>query len=183
MLASIAPVANMPGGRHATARPPRRQLPPGTQESWEVFYLQNAKIGYGQVVVRIGAIRKTIVRHRLPESPFDHAPSGGPAVQIENEHAGNAGWRVLEFTTDMAFGTTPVTVRGRVERDKMTLETTTKGTKQTSQIPWSKDVRGFRAVEQSLERRPLKPGEKRKLKMLMPLLNQVAEVELAGERL
>ncbi len=182
ILASIAPVANMLGGRHATAQAAApAATAPAPQESWEVFYLQNAKIGYGQVVVRpVEQSGKRLLAidclNRLSITRF-----GQRTVQdLKMSTLETPDGELLEFSTDMAFGTTPVTVRGRVERDKMTLETTTKGTKQTSQIPWSKDVRGFRAVEQSLERRPLKPGEKRKLKMLMPLLNQVAEVELAA---
>ena len=62
----------------------------------------------------------------------------------------------------------------------MQIEITTKGRRQATQIPWSSDVRGFRAIEQSLANRPLGPGEKRSLKMLMPLVNQIAEVDLSG---
>ena len=62
----------------------------------------------------------------------------------------------------------------------MIIETSTKGSQQTTRIPWSNEIRGFRAVEQSLEQQPLKPGQKRALKMLMPVLNQVADVELTA---
>src|SRR5690606_6297011 len=55
--------------------------------------------------------------------------------------------------------------------------------KQASSMPWSADIGGFRAVEHSLARQPIKAGEKRSLRMLMPLVNQVADVELAAKEL
>jgi len=88
--------------------------------------------------------------------------------------------QLLEFATDMATGPAPVTVSGHVENGKMAIEIKTKGRQEKTSIPWSSDIGGFRAIEQSLARKPLAPGEKRSLKMLMPLLNQVAEVELVA---
>jgi len=47
---------------------------------------------------------------------------------------------------------------------------------QRSQIPWTRDLGGFTSVERSLRDRPLKPGETREVKSLMPLVNQVVVV-------
>ena len=86
--------------------------------------------------------------------------------------------QLLEFKTEVSFGPTPLVVTGRVEGEVMVLETSTEGRRQTGQIPWSRDILGFRAMEQSLEQKPMKPGETRQFKMLMPIVNQVADVAL-----
>jgi hypothetical protein len=85
---------------------------------------------------------------------------------------------LLEFTSKTALGSTTMKSVGRVEGNGLIIESG--GRK--SRVDWSDDVRGFRGLEQSLEASPLKPGQRRKLKVLAPLVNQVANVELvAGE--
>ena len=45
-------------------------------------------------------------------------------------------------------------------------------------IPWSPDVRGPYAAEQSMARNPMKEHETRSLKMFMPTLNKICDIEL-----
>ena len=45
-------------------------------------------------------------------------------------------------------------------------------------IPWAPDVRGPYAAEQSMARKPMKEQETRSLKMFMPTLNKVCDIEL-----
>jgi hypothetical protein len=58
----------------------------------------------------------------------------------------------------------------------------TLGKTQTAKLPWDKTWGGYFAMEQSMERKPLVPGEKRKLKALMPGFNQTGDVELTAEK-
>ena len=45
-------------------------------------------------------------------------------------------------------------------------------------IPWGPDIRGPYAAEQSIARKPMKEHETRSLKMFMPTLNKVCDIEL-----
>ncbi len=54
----------------------------------------------------------------------------------------------------------------------------TRGQRQEKIVPWSPDVRGPDAAEQSMARTPMKPNETRALKLFMPTLNQVCDIEL-----
>jgi hypothetical protein len=62
----------------------------------------------------------------------------------------------------------------------MVIENQAPGAPRETRLSWSSDIRGFRGVERSLAGQPLAPGQKRTLRMLMPLVNQVAEIELSA---
>lgn len=154
---------------------------PAVEETWEAFYLQNAKIGYGQTSVRtVDRQGRPLIEvkslNHLEISRFGQRTEQDVKMSTLETPDGE----LLEFATDMANGPAPVAVSGRVENGKMVLEIKTKGRQEKANIPWSSDIGGFRAIEQSLSRKPLAPGEKRSLKMLMPLVNQVAEVEIVA---
>ncbi len=151
------------------------------QDIWEAFYLQDSKIGHGhtterpqtrngQALVRVDSLNHLSISRFGQRTEQDFQTS-----TLETPDG-----RVIELHTEVAFGPSPTLVDGHVEGRQMVIETHTKGSQTTDRIAWSDEIRGFRAVEQSLERQPLKAGEKRTLKMLMPLINQVADVELTA---
>src|SRR5262249_33649297 len=88
--------------------------------------------------------------------------------------------KLVEFRTEVTFGPTPVEFVGRVNGQVLAIETSTQGARQTSTIPWSAEIRGVRGAEQSLAAQPFSPHQKRSLRMLVPLVNQVADVEMAA---
>ncbi len=56
------------------------------------------------------------------------------------------------------------------------------GQKKTEKVAWSKEVRGPYAVEQSLARSAIKPGEERTLKSYVPDLNKVITIKLLARK-
>lgn len=151
---------------------------------WESFYLQGAKIGYGQTTTRPvtrGERRliETESLNHLSITRFGQTSKQDLRMRSLETPEG----QLVEFHTVVSLGPVPTVVTGKVMGDKLQLTTATQGQSQASSMPWSADIGGFRAVENSLARQPLKPGENRSLRMLMPLLNQVAEVKLAAKDL
>lgn len=160
-------------GPHAVKAP--------SEEIWEAFYLQGAKIGYGHTTIhkvsREGRqLVETRSKNHLAITRFGQRTEQDVNMEILETPAG----KVLEFKTQVAFGPSPTVVTGRAGDGQMALTTETKGRRDTTRIGWSSDIRGFRAIEQSLAEDPMKPGARRTFKMLMPLVNQIAEVELAA---
>lgn len=149
------------------------------QETWDAFFLQGVKIGYAHTLVRPA---KRSDRELVEVQALNHLVVSRFGQQAEQDvrmtTLETPAGQLLEFTTEIASGASLVKVSGRVEGDQMVIETETKGRRQATRMPWSNQIQGFRAVEASLEREPLAPGQKRTLKMLMPLVNQVAEVDL-----
>jgi hypothetical protein len=180
-LAFVSSLWAATGHDRQTARGAETTAEAKPQEIWEAFYLQNAKIGYGQTTIRpagdgvVGTVQTESLNHLIVVR-FGQRTEQELKMGTTETPAG----RLLGFRTEVSFGPSPTVVNGHVDGQQMVIETSTKGSQQTTRIPWSNEIRGFRAVEQSLEQQPLKPGEKRTLKMLMPVLNQVADVELAG---
>jgi len=151
---------------------------------WESFYLQGAKIGYGQTTVRpvtrdTRSLIQTESLNHLSITRFGQTSKQDLKMNSLETPEG----QLLEFQTEVSFGPVPTVVTGKVVGDKLEITTATQGQKQAATMPWSADIGGFRAIENSLARQPLKPGEKRSLRMLMPLVNQVADVELVAKEL
>lgn len=166
-----------------------QSVPAGTstassqQESWDAFFLQGVKIGYAHTLVR--ATRRD-GRELVEVQALNHLVVSRFGQQAEQDvrmtTLETPAGQLLEFTTEIASGASLVKVAGRVDGKQMVIETETKGRLETTRMPWSDEIQGFRAVEASLEREPLAPGQKRTLTMLMPLVNQVAEVDLEARQ-
>jgi hypothetical protein len=72
-------------------------------------------------------------------------------------------------------------ITAQVRHDQLHLETTTKSSPTVkSVIPWPADAEGPAALDQSLERKPLSPGERRTLKMLQLEVGQLVDVQMAA---
>jgi transglutaminase-like putative cysteine protease len=75
-------------------------------------------------------------------------------------------------------GGQPLKLSGAVKNGRMILNIGRTGQQQT--LPWGPDIRGPLGVEQSLAREPLKPGERRPLKMFLTDLNAVGDFTLTA---
>jgi transglutaminase-like putative cysteine protease len=159
----------------ATGAAPAARAAP-LEETWEALFLEKTKIGYSHTTIRpVERDGQSLVEidsvNHLNLTRF-----GQSTVQdIKMSTVETPEGKVISFTSDAALGGQPVHVTGRVQGAQMIIETA--GSAPT-RLPWSSDILGFRGMEHSLETRPMKPGERRSLRVLAPLLNVVTEVEL-----
>ncbi|MEX2113272.1 MAG: transglutaminase-like domain-containing protein [Pirellulales bacterium] len=183
-VGACATLISLLGCRPQSTEPksnPTASAPGAPDETWEVYYLQGAKIGYGKTVVQtVNRAGQALVQTESDSHLKLERYAQPIEQQVTLETLETSAGQLLEFRTEVTFGPTPVTFSGHVEGDAMVVQTNTQGAQQVTRIPWSADVGGFRGAEQSLEKAPLKPGEKRSLRMLVPLVNQVAEVDLTA---
>jgi hypothetical protein len=87
--------------------------------------------------------------------------------------------QLLRFDLGGTLGSQTIQLSGQVTDGQLRVE----GTGSPLAIPWDDKTGGFLAVEQSLERQPMQPGEKRSLRKLEwapPLAVTVTTVELAA---
>ena len=190
VMAATAPIA-LWGCRADTTESPSKSSPPAAEtasssdravdQTWDAYFLKGAKIGYGETTVR----RKDRAGEPLVEtrsaSHLKLERFGKPVEQdLDLSTLETPEGRLLEFRTEVAFGPSPMVVVGHVEGDAMIVQTSTQGTRQEARLDWSPEIRGFFGVDQSLATSPLKPGETRQLRTLMPLLNDVASVTLTA---
>jgi hypothetical protein len=103
--------------------------------------------------------------------------------QLTSQQMDLASWetadgRIVRLETTMVNETTTLTTKGRVQGDSLELVTTTLGKSQRAEIPWRASCGGFFAVEHSLSRSPMAPGQQRSFQALMPVLNQLGDIRL-----
>ncbi len=164
-----------------TSDEPVPQAAANVQTIWESLYLQGGKIGYGQTTIRPlerdgHRLVQTDSLNHLSITRFGQTTEQDVRMSTVETSEGV----LREFQTVVSFGPVPTVVSGKVKGDTLEITTATQGRSQASTLPWSGEIGGFRAVENSLSKRPMTAGEKRSFKMLMPLVNQVADVELTA---
>ena len=151
------------------------------QDIWESLFLENSKIGYSHTQIRPVRERSQDLLRIDSFNHFKLMRFGQPVEQDLNlSTLETPDGRLLEFTSETALGATAMKTVGRVEGDQLVIDSGNGG---KARIAWSDEVRGFLGLEQSLEASPLRPGERRKLKVLAPLVNQVADVEMAATKI
>lgn len=165
----------VPGNSADTAAKPDRDL-------WYVIYILGAKVGYqhteiwhttrdGREATRTDVLTHMVVRRGSNPVKMD--------IRLSELTAADGG--LLEFQSEVLQGGNSIASRGQVVGDRLQIETTTQGKALTSSIPWSAAYRGFNAVEQSLAQEPMQPGQKRTIRALLPVFNQVGGVTLSSD--
>lgn len=152
-------------------------------ESWEAVKIQGMRVGYGKVAIRMTRdgdreVIRTDGLHHLNLRRFDQ-----PIEQeIRLSTTETLDGRLLRFDSEINAGPTPMRVEGRTEGDRLIIDSTTAGQTVTKELTSAPGLGGFFGTELSLLRDPLKPGQRRKLKALLPLFNEVviAHVELTA---
>ncbi|HEX4149498.1 MAG TPA: transglutaminase domain-containing protein, partial [Pirellulales bacterium] len=183
LLAGCGPDAAAPPGAHLPAPPAAF----ARRETWDAIYVQGKQVGYAHLVDEPIVERgRTLLRstNELQLSAQRFGDKSQLAFEIVSWE--DAAGKLLRFETQSSLSKTPTSVTGYVEGDRLVFETIAPGAgspkseplRQT--IPWSSEIGGFSAVEQSLRQAPLKAGERRTLRSLEPMINQVGMTELSA---
>ena len=150
-------------------------------ETWDVVYVKNSRIGYFHSKKSDVKLKDsdelfvhTEVEQNMTIKRFGQKTSQSILLSSVETKAG----KIIEYTTEYKAGPQAITATGEYDGGQMVVTTKSLGKNEKSFIPWEEDAGGFFAIEQSLERQSLKPGEKRTVRALQPILNQVADVQL-----
>lgn len=161
---------------------PPQEAPLADRESWYVYYIEGARVGYGRTTIRTDSQQDRKVVRIEGLSHLELKRFGQQVVQevrftsVESPSGG-----LIAFDTEIRQAqTSAIRTRGKVVGDRLEVETTTAGKTASSSIPWSEEYGGMYAVERSLLRRPMRPGERRTIRALVPGFGQVATVELSA---
>lgn len=149
------------------------------KETWDVFYVGDARIGYGYTrYERVTEDGRPLIRITSEQTLTVQRFAQRVTQQIRIVSWETEAGRLVRFEAQMDDQTAQITSRGTCEGGELIIETTTLGKTQKSSLPWDPNWGGFFATEQRLEAKPLHPGEKRSFMTLMPIFNQVAQVDL-----
>ncbi len=151
------------------------------RQTWEVCSIQKARVGYthtaeyrvvrdGRALVRIESVNE--LRMLREDTPIE--------MKIQLTSLETPDGKVLECTSRTGQEPASMVTEGRVVGERLELNVTSMGKTTTSSISWSPEYGGFFATEQTLLRQPMKPGERRTVRGLVPFLNEVAATELVA---
>jgi len=170
-----------PPPRQQTAAPPAA-TPTADRELWDISYIQGNRIGYAHTTVTNTvhqgrkALRVEQVNHLVV------VRSGQRTEQeIRTSSVETVAGELIEFSTETIQGTAPVRTVGRVVGDRLELATASQCKRVLTSIPWSKDYAGPYAVELSLLRQPMQPGQQRTIQALDPVLTQVVAHQMTAK--
>ena len=180
---SPAPLAVHPAADpgQKTSLPP--SAPSQAERIWEVYYIQGKKVGSGKTVIEnVEEAGQALLRvSNQSELTFQR---GGQENTVKMQFVSweTKDGKLVRFTSKSVLGDGETAATGKVADGRLTVKTQRQGKPLSQTLEWP-GWGGYYAVEQSLRRTPLKPGEKRTIRCLQQLLNIPADVTLtAGER-
>ncbi len=154
------------------------------QESWDVFYMGQAKIGYAHTFVeKVKDRGRELLRVRIDLEQRLKRGNDATVTKLMYGTIETLEGRVLRLDTLTTVGQgTRIQTHGDVIDGKMELILEGTGQRQVLTIPWGPEVRGPYAPEQSMARQPMIEGETRSLRMFMPELNKICDVTLKADK-
>lgn len=168
----------------AGAEADREPRSPGERETWEVHYIQDRKVGYSTTATR------ALVAAEPDEPAFEFeqktalilARFGEPTRQeyklIWRE---NAAGELLDFEAELDMGAFQ-RFQGKKQGQLIEISVDIGERKQSWKVD-SRELGGFTALETSLLRQPMKPGERRSLRSLQPPNFELGEFSLNAKEI
>ncbi|HEY1603681.1 MAG TPA: transglutaminase-like domain-containing protein [Pirellulales bacterium] len=176
------PVANSVEPLSATG-PDERLARLVGQDRWDVYYLGGARFGYGSTRWRRMADKPDLIvasgMLRLSIKRFGEVSDSEVSMSVVETTAGE----IRSFESDARLGPTPNRARGKLVAGTMQITLDSGGQTRGSSIAWPKGTGGYFVVDEELLCRPMRPGERRTVRSLMPIFNQIAEIELRAVQL
>lgn len=155
-----------------TARP--SQQANGLQETWDAVFMGGTQVGSVHTTTTHAEDAETPLVKITSDTQLTIARFGNVArLRVVTESLETTNGIVHSFSQQTESGPSPMVVEGRVQSDRLVLTHRAAGKVTTTQLPWNADQGGFFAVEGSLRRAPMQPGEERTLTLLLPGLNDV----------
>lgn len=153
------------------------------KETWEAVYAYGTKIGWGHITQRdIDEGGKKYVQIDAVNHLNVNREGQKTSIEISTQSVETREGELLRFHTTMNTGPSRTEMVGRVEDNELVVQTTTQGKTTTDNLPWNPGTLGFHAVEQSLAKSPMLPGQCRTLKALGVATNTLVTIELLAEQ-
>lgn len=151
----------------------------GREETWMACYINSNKIGYTHLTMT------PVTENAQPAIRWDYEDElrirrfgAETVVRTRLTSLETRDGELLSFRSEMNTGPGTVITEGRCEGGQLTLCDTTQGKADRRTIAWDKQYGGFFADQFSLRRKPMRPGESRQLRALVPVINQVGTIRL-----
>ena len=153
------------------------------EESWNVIYLNNQRVGYGRVVVREEKrSRDTILQSDVEEHLSIRRFGQELKISVKTHTEETKDGKLLSYSYEMTNPPLQSTrSTGRIEGRFLTIETTVGGRTTTRKLDWDPTVRSPLYQDRLLRDPPLEPGDKRSFKAFMPEATRVVDIKVSAD--
>lgn len=152
------------------------------EESWDVAFVGDSRVGHEHIRVFSAVLKGDECRNTVSDSLL-HVKRNQDVVNIKMQISSleSPSGDLIECSVEqnLAVGR----VHAQVDGDQLLIRATSQGKSEAHSIPWSKDIRGFFGDRQVLRQNPMKPGEERDIKLLVPPVFTVGHLHLKAEEL
>lgn len=154
------------------------------RESWDALFIGNAKVGYIQTKVTPlkDSKGRELVRVEVTTELNVKRDRDTATMKLRYGAIETPEGEVLRMDTEITTGRDVMRVHGDVVGGQMELKLGAGGKEQASKIPWGPEVRGPYGPEMSMVRKPMAPGETRKLRVFLPELNSFVLITLEAKQ-
>ncbi len=159
-------------------------LPASAEEAWDATYLAGSKVGY--VHTKVEPIKekhqgKDLLNVKVSQILSFKRGKDQLSMQLRQGTIETIDGEVLRLDFRAGTGEAELKTSGDVLDGKMSMTFEAGGTKSQKVLDWPNDVRGPYAVEQSVARKPLEPGESRRIKTFLPMSNEICLITLTAK--
>ena len=154
------------------------------EEAWDAIYTNGRnKIGYVHTVVKPMTQKhdgKDLLNVQVNHVMSFKRGKDVVSMQLRLGTIETTDGQVLKLDYRTLAGPTELKNFGDVVDGKLKMTFEAGNRREQQVIDWPADVRGPYAVEQSLARKPMEPGEERKIKSFLPVINEVCTLSLTA---
>ena len=157
-------------------------LPASAQESWDAIYIASGKVGH--IHTKVTPLKdkgRDLLRVQVDWEMNVNRGADVSKITLSYGTIETTSGQVLRLDTRTNVGQDVIRTSGDVINGKMGLKLEAGGQRTEEDVTWGPEVRGPYAIEQSLAREPMKPGETREVKQYTPSLNVVVRVVLSAK--
>ena len=146
------------------------------QEAWDAVFLKGNKIGYVHTFIeKVNEKNRELYRVRQDQVFTFRRLEDAVTMKMTYGTIEKPDGEVLRLDTRTLTSENEIRVYGDAVKGKMNLIMEGTNQRQEVTIPWTKDIRGPYAAEQSMARKPMEENETRSIKMYIPDLNRVVD--------
>jgi transglutaminase-like putative cysteine protease len=153
-------------------------------ETWDVLTMFGQRAGYQRTRVAnaIEGDRKVVRTESLMHLDMQRFGQATQSPEIRVLSVESPEGQLIRFESVSTLGPQSMKTVGEVVGNRLKLVPTGPGPAEPEWRDWSPEIGGPFAVEQSLERKPMQPGEERSLRAIVPALNEVATIRLVAQK-
>ena len=157
--------------------------PASAEESWDAIYIANHKVGYQHTTVKPlpqKSKNRDLLNVQVNQVTTLRRNNDTLKMQLRLGTIETTDGEVLRLDFRTSASDQEQRNSGDIVDGKFTMTFEAGGRRIVQVIDWPADVRGPYAVEQSVARKPMAPGETRSLKTFLPVINEVCGLALTA---